>query len=279
MKKAFLFILLAISLTSCEEVVNSLTKDNTVDGLKEALRVGTSVAVQQLGKENGYLGDEAVKIDLPPEAQTTFQAVKTIQPILSNPLVSSALGALNVQGLDANLENVLITALNRAAEDAAPKSVDIFINTINGMTINDGTNILFSTNNQAATDYLADKTTTELQAAFSPVVNASLNEVSVANYTATEAWATFAEKNNQLAAAIKSAETGINLAGSLGLLSSDQIQKINSVKSVNTDLGGYVTGKALDGLFKKIAGEEFKIRTDASARVNDLLRKVFGQLD
>jgi hypothetical protein len=54
---------------------------------------------------------------------------------------------------------------------------------------------------------------------------------------------------------------------------------INSIQTVNTSLGGYVTDRALDGLFKKVAVEEEKIRTDASARVTDLLKDVFGQLD
>ena len=35
----------------------------------------------------------------------------------------------------------------------------------------------------------------------------------------------------------------------------------------------------LNELFNKVAVEEEKIRTDASARVTDLLKDVFGQLD
>ena len=280
MKKAFLYILLALSLTSCEEVVNNLTTDNTVDGLKEALRVGTTVAAQQLGVEDGYLTDEAVKIFLPDEAQKTFQAVQTIKPILSNPLVSMALSALDISGLDADFKDVMETAFNRAAEDAAPKSVGIFVNAINGMTINDGKDILFSSNNQAATDYLADKTSDSLTKAFSPVIDISLDKVTAAGYSATEIWATYAEKKNQLASSIQKVQGGITLAETYGLLTAEQTALINSVQTpVQTSLGSYVTGKALDGLFKKIAGEEYKIRTDATARINDLLQDVFGRLD
>ena len=42
------------------------------------------------------------------------------------------------------------------------------------------------------------------------------------------------------------------------------------------DLDGYVTNKALDGLFKVVAEEEKKIRNNPAARTTDLLRKVFG---
>jgi hypothetical protein len=48
---------------------------------------------------------------------------------------------------------------------------------------------------------------------------------------------------------------------------------------VNTDLALYTTQKALDGVFLKVGDEEIKIRTDVNARINDLLRRVFGQLD
>jgi hypothetical protein len=42
------------------------------------------------------------------------------------------------------------------------------------------------------------------------------------------------------------------------------------------DLDTYVTNKALDGLFKMVAEEEKKIRTNPAARTTDVLRKVFG---
>ena len=48
---------------------------------------------------------------------------------------------------------------------------------------------------------------------------------------------------------------------------------------MNVDIENYVTEKALDALFVKIAAEEKSIRTDPTARVNDILKKVFGQLD
>ncbi len=55
--------------------------------------------------------------------------------------------------------------------------------------------------------------------------------------------------------------------------------KVNAIQTVNTNLGEYVTGKALDGLFTKVADKEVDIRTNAAARTSDLLKRVFGRLD
>lgn len=45
-----------------------------------------------------------------------------------------------------------------------------------------------------------------------------------------------------------------------------------------TDVDGFVTGKAMDGLFKMIASEEMAIRQNPVARTTDLLKKVYGSL-
>ena len=55
--------------------------------------------------------------------------------------------------------------------------------------------------------------------------------------------------------------------------------KIPFVKPVNTDLSGFVTQKALDGVFLMVEKEENKIRQDPFARVSDLMKKVFGFAD
>ena len=87
------------------------------------------------------------------------------------------------------------------------------------------------------------------------------------------------EQNNALANIVSSSQTAINLAAMTGVISSSTKNQINSIKAVNTNLADYVTGRALDGVFTKIEDEEYKIRTDISARVTDLLKDVFGQLD
>ena len=55
--------------------------------------------------------------------------------------------------------------------------------------------------------------------------------------------------------------------------------KIPLVEDMNPDLTGYVTQKALDGLFLMIEKEELKIRQDPGARVADIVQKVFAYYD
>ena len=54
--------------------------------------------------------------------------------------------------------------------------------------------------------------------------------------------------------------------------------KIPLVTKVDPDLNDYVTTKAINGLFKLIEAEEYKIRKDPTARINDILKKVFGSV-
>jgi hypothetical protein len=137
----------------------------------------------------------------------------------------------------------LIMSLNRAAEDAAGKAVPIFINAITSMNINDGLSILRGGNN-AATEFLKRNTTAALSQAFRPVIENSLGKVGATRY-----WADIFTIYNKLPI---------------------------TRNKVNTDLTGYVTERALNGLFQTVAQEETNIRQNPGARVSDLLRKVFG---
>ena len=46
----------------------------------------------------------------------------------------------------------------------------------------------------------------------------------------------------------------------------------------DANLDDYVTAKALDGLFGRIADEEHEIRKDPLGQANALIKKVFGAL-
>jgi hypothetical protein len=132
--------------------------------------------------------------------------------------------------------------MNRAAEEAGKEAKPIFVNAIKSMTISDAMGILKGPND-AATSYLKNTTSAELTTKFKPVIDRAL-----AKTEATKYWKDVFDKYNALP----------------------------FVTPVNPDLSGYVTQKALDGLFYEISQEELKIRTDPVARVTDLLKKVFG---
>ena len=109
-----------------------LSNEEVIKGLKNALNVGIDSSVFSLSKVNGYLGNELVKLALPPEAQ----------PIINN--ISKIPGGQK-------LLNDAILAINKAAEDAAPQAKSIFVNAITNMSIQDGFNILKGQPNAATT--------------------------------------------------------------------------------------------------------------------------------
>lgn len=137
--------------------------------------------------------------------------------------------------------------LNRAAEEAAKEALPIFKNAITGMSIQDGFQIL-NGGNGAATTYLKNNTKAQLTQAFSPKVANAIEKVQLTKY-----WDPIITKYN----------TAAPLMG---------------YNKLNPDLNAYVTEKAIDGLFKLVNDEENKIRENASARVTDLLKKVFGSI-
>ncbi len=207
--------------SSCEDM--GLTESEVVRGLKEALRIGTQNSVEQLNRVDGYFGNQLIRILLPEEAN---KAVNTVNSLLGP-----------------NFTNNLIERINRAAEAAASEATPIFINAINGITIEDGFAILRGADN-AATEYLRSKTFSALFQAYEPKINASLTEVG-----AQQLWTQFTNTYNNLP---------------------------TTFTPIPDNLSEHTTTKALDGLFVTIAQEEKKIRENPEARVNDILRKVFG---
>ncbi|MDB5221672.1 MAG: hypothetical protein JWN83_339 [Chitinophagaceae bacterium] len=134
-----------------------------------------------------------------------------------------------------------ILSMNRAAEDASKFVGNIFWNSIQQMTITDAIGILRG-GDFAATEYLKRTTTQQLTSAFRPVIDRSLT-----NVNATKYWNDVFSVYNRF-----------------------------SRTPVNTDLGAYVTEKALSGLFYHVGLQEQLIRKDPVARVTEILRKVFG---
>jgi hypothetical protein len=231
----------------CAEVQNllqtsgtmPLTEQEVVDGLKEALITGSANSAGILGVQDGYFGDLAVKILLPEEA-------KVITDNLSR-----------LPGGDKLVQDAVLR-INRAAEDAAKEAAPIFANSVKQMTIRDAFGILNGAEN-AATQYLRQTTYNDLYSLYKPKIKVSTEKEIVGSVSTKTSWETLTGKWNQLA----------NSAPG----------KLASLKPVNTDLDDYLTRKALDGLFLKLAEEEKKIRKDVSARISPILQRVFGSLD
>lgn len=140
---------------------SSLTSEEIGGGLKEALNIGVSEAVDFLSVENGYY-KSAYKILLPEEVQAITSRLKAVPGF-------------------ANVEEDLIEKLNRAAEDAANKAKPIFIGAIKQMTFQDAMNLLMG-EKDAATRYLEKTTYDQLFAEFLPVIQESLDKVNARQY-------------------------------------------------------------------------------------------------
>lgn len=199
-----------------------LSEEEVGKGLKEALNQGIEKGVNQLSKPDGYFKDPQIKIPMPEEAK---QVEEKLRKIGQGKKVDEA-----------------IESINRAAEDAASSSKDLFITAIKNLTLQDAMGILHG-NDDAATNYLSKNTRAQLVEKFKPIIKASLDKVG-----ATKHWTTVFTAYNA----------------------------IPMVQKVNPDLVEYATNKAIDGLFIQIAKEELSIRKNPAARVSDLLKKVFG---
>src|SRR5687767_13665170 len=204
---------------------DTLSEAEAAQGLKDALSNGIVLGAQKAGQTDGYFLHPVIKIPFPPDA---IKVANTLRDL----------------GFGGEVDKVVLT-VNRAAEDAALLSKDIFIQAIRELTIADAMNILFGPDT-AATDYLRRTASVRLHDAFKPVIHNSLGKVNATKY-----WEDVITRYN----------------------------KIPLVNDVNPDLEEFVTVKALDGLFFMVAEEEKKIRLDPIARTTEILKKVFGYYD
>lgn len=235
MKYIFTLLIASITLSSCDtlqQVVNTagangigtgISNTEAAAGIKEALGQGITKSVLQLNTTDGFFKDALYKVLLPPDAK---KIENTLRNLGFNSLVDKA-----------------ILQINRGAEDAAGYAKPIFVDAIKSMTIADAIGLIRN-GDTSATHFFREKTTQKLIAAFTPVIEASLQKTEATKYYG------------------------------------DLITKYNNfpttIKKLNPDLTNYVTLKATDALFNLIAKEEVNIRTNFAARTTDLLKKVFG---
>ncbi|GIV40780.1 MAG: hypothetical protein KatS3mg034_0090 [Vicingaceae bacterium] len=235
MKKNLIsLVLISIFCFSCSEIQNvvnnlpvetkpqPLTNEEVIKGLKEALKVGTDSAVARTSKIDGFYKNPLIFIPFPPEAEK-----------MKNKLIEL--------GFEEQV-NKFVETLNRGAELAAKQAAPIFVDAIINMSIQDGFAILNGGEN-AATNFLREKTTDQLKAKFRPIIHDALQQVEITRY-----WNPLVETYN----------------------------KIPFVEKMNPDLDAYVTDRAVSGLFLMIEQQEKAIRKDPKARVNDILKRVFG---
>jgi len=199
-----------------------LTNIEVIKGLKEALNVGSNNATALTSKLDGFYKNPEIFIPFPPEAIKVKEKIEAL-------------------GMSSQVNKFVMT-MNRSAETASKKAAPIFLNAIMNMSITDGFAILKGGDN-AATNYLKQKTAVQLSKAFNPVVKNAIEEVEVTKY-----WNPVINTYN----------------------------KIPFIEKQNPNLEDYITTKAMNGLFIMLAKEEKSIRKDPLARVSAILKRVFG---
>lgn len=199
-----------------------LSSDELSKAFKQALDMGSKQVVSQLSQAGGYSQDPAIHIPLPATLQ---QADSLLQKV--------GLGDYS-QALEAKL--------NEAAEQAAPQAQALFIQAISEMKFTD-LQALYNGPKDSATQYLREKTDTELQRKMQPIIAEKMNEVGAVRLY------------NQMMA---------------------QYQDIPLVPDIKTNLVNYTTEKGLDGLFYYLAQKEAEIRENPAEQTTQLLKKVFS---
>jgi hypothetical protein len=202
-----------------------VTEQEAVQGIRQALNNGVSSGISMLNREDGFFGNQAYKLFMPPDARKIENVMRDL-------------------GMGKTVDKAILQ-INRAAEDAVGYAAPIFTDAIREMTIQDAWNIIRG-EQDAATRYFREKTTARLTAAFSPIIQRSLDKLE-----ATRHYSDIINAYNRLP---------------------------TTFNKLNPDLPGYVTEKAVSALFDQIAKEEANIRSNPRARTTEILKKVFGSV-
>ena len=149
-----------------------ISNTDQVGSLKQALTQGAETAVASLSKENGFLGNDKVRIPLPASLQKAEGLMRTV-------------------GMGSYADE-LTTTMNRAAEAAVPEAKTLLVGAVKNMSVTDAKNILMG-GNDSATQYFRKNTETAIAGKFKPIVNKSMQKVKLA-----EKYDQFAGKGAQL---------------------------------------------------------------------------------
>ena len=139
--------------------VDALSNADIHAGLKEALARGADAAVAQLGQKDGFFGNAALRIPLPPSLQKAEKAMRMF-------------------GMGKQADDLLLS-MNRAAEAAVPQARTLLVDAVRAMTLDDARGILTG-GPTSATEFFRKKTETTLAERFGPIVKAATDQVGLA---------------------------------------------------------------------------------------------------
>ncbi|MBT9507864.1 DUF4197 domain-containing protein [Rhodoferax sp.] len=139
--------------------INDLSNAEASQGLKAALEKGAIAAVNLLGKTDGFLGNEKVRIPLPRYLEDASKLLRTL-------------------GQGARIDE-LVTSMNRAAEAAVPMAKDLLVGAVKSMNVTDAKKILAG-GETSVTNFFSEKTRAPLGVKFLPIVTKATAKVGLA---------------------------------------------------------------------------------------------------
>ena len=137
-----------------------LSNKDTVAGMKEALTKGSQAAVEMLAKQDGFLGNDRVRIRLP-------ESLHKVE------------GLMRGLGMGRYADE-LVTTMNRAAETAVVEARPLLVNAVKNMSVQDAKGVLTG-GEDAATQYFRRSTSAGLTSKFLPIVKKATQKVKLAD--------------------------------------------------------------------------------------------------
>lgn len=158
-------------------------------------------------------------------------------------ILEQAKPLLKMTGRGQQLDD-LVVSMNRAAESAVPLAKPLLLDAVKSMSVTDAKNIL-SGGDTSVTDFFRQKTSAPLAVKFLPIMKSVTDRSGLASkYNSTMS----------------------------------QIGKSGLVPQQQSTVEGYVTDRALDGLYLMIGEEERAIRSNPLGYGSKIIGKVFGSL-
>ena len=136
-----------------------ISNRDAINGLKDALTRSSHAAVARLGVENGFFGNDRVKIPLPPSLRRLEAVIRSI-------------------GMSPHADE-LVLRMNRAAEAAVPEAKTLLVDAVKRMSVQDAKGVLTG-GEDAATQYFKRTTSDPLAKRFQPIVKKAMQKVKLA---------------------------------------------------------------------------------------------------
>ena len=137
-----------------------LSERDAAAGVRQALQRGAEAALSLLGRQDGFLGNPAVRIPLPGHLDDVGRLLRKL-------------------GQGRRVDE-LLTAMNRAAEAAVPQARAILLDAVRSVSVEDALQIVRG-GDTAVTTFFARKTRLPLGEKFLPIVTTATERVSLAD--------------------------------------------------------------------------------------------------